>query len=113
MLNFLWEYFWNQTLNFRDDFRLEELLIIYGILCKKFKVKQIAFGASCEELMAAITGLVSNTKSVSSKRTEERNKFVLKYVIKLIKQNILEQNPECARSADCAAGAVCVNSVCR
>lgn len=89
LIEWLTVFFAEGRLCFGEELGVEELMVALVIFRRKFKSKDNSIPQTREELAAAIQLLLQTPERKAHKRTEEKNKFIFKHTIKMMKSSFL------------------------
>lgn len=88
VVDWLTGFFVEERLDCEEDLSERELALGLTILRKKFKIKEETVPEGRAAVSAAIAKVVDSFAKNSSKRTEEKNKFIFKHTLKIMKGSL-------------------------
>lgn len=100
---------WLETLFVEDRFApLPELSVLelkfcLKILQRRFRMKGSTLPRDRDELVEQILKIEKANKSIKPKRTEENNKFVFKHTVKLMKSQLMSEEPRTLSTQEAGA----------
>lgn len=89
LVNWLTVYFNENRCSSCEELSLLDVKICLTILRRKFRIKDVTFAEDFESLVEELHKIHASQSAKASKRTEEKNKFIFKHTIKLLKSKIM------------------------